>query len=430
MTPVQFMVISWIPHFTGTLSFIGSLGITYLILSDREYKLTKPNHRLMLSMSAFDVLSSAALASSTWSFGNMTTCKIQYFFVTLGLAVPMYNASLSLLYLLTIRYRLHQRHFATKIEPYLHAASVLVPLIIATVPIVMDAPMNTKGYGVCSIYPDSPMAWPLCLVPLLSFCVCLYSMTSISCYVQAQSKRMGKYSYGMRQTQRRESEKRATIRQAIFYTAAFFITFIFQAMRMLSCKSFPVEIMNSVFFPLQGFWNFLLYIRPNVMKMKEAKPDKCLCEIIWSVVFHSRKNNTEVRPKQRKNENKHRIELKQLQASLDEDTGVPRNHNCEDTKEDICNNLPGPNALGQSCVYTTGESDNEGSSPIIKSGINDESGEIRVVPQTSLVFATPGDDICSSDGSIERCVIRRASLIFASAADDISFHSLDSQETI
>jgi len=144
----QCMVVSWIPHFTGTLSFIGSSSIIYMILSDRENKLAKSKHRLMLSMCIFDVLSSSALATSTWAFpreslfygsiGNMTTCKIQYFFATLGLAVPMYNASLCLLYLFTIRYRLHQRHFATKFEPYLQAASILLPLTIAIVPVATD----------------------------------------------------------------------------------------------------------------------------------------------------------------------------------------------------------------------------------------------------------------------------------------------------
>merc|ERR1740124_909632 len=146
----------------------------------------------MLAMSAFDVLSSAALATSTLpypqeslsygSMGNMTTCKIQYFAVSLGLAVPMYNASLCLLYLSTIRYRLHQRHFATKIEPYLHTASILIPLTIATVPVTMDKDIIPYG-PVCAITQFSIMTWPMCMSPLLSFCVCLSSMVSISCFV-------------------------------------------------------------------------------------------------------------------------------------------------------------------------------------------------------------------------------------------------------
>ena len=139
-------------------------------------------------MSTFNVLSSAALATSTWPFpresfiygsmGNEATCKVQYFFVALGIAVPMYNASLCLLYLFTICYRVRQRHFVTRIEPYLHASSVLIPLVIATVPVIMD---DVEPYStVCSINVISPMGWHLMIIPTLSFCVCLYLMISIS----------------------------------------------------------------------------------------------------------------------------------------------------------------------------------------------------------------------------------------------------------
>jgi len=439
--PLQWMVISWIPRFTGTLSFIGSSSIIYMILSDRENKLAKPNHRLMLSMSTFDVLSSAAMASSTWSFpresnvygsmGNMTTCKVQYFFATLGLAVPMYNASLCLLYLLTIRYRLHQRYFATKIEPYLHAASVLFPLVIATVPVIIGENVKPNRLGtICGINNESPFLWALLAVPALSFCTCLYSMVSLSWHVHVQSKRMIKYSYGTRQMQRRQSEKRATINQAILYIAAFSITLLFAALSFLHFMNFPIEVLKSFFYPLQGFWNCLLYIRANVVKMKKAEPHKYLCAIIWSVILHSHERNEGVKQKRRKKENKHKIQLKHLELNLDMDMNDGRNKNDEESKEEISIDLPRPIARGQSCSFIRNESDNEGASHIIKSGICDESNEQYAVPHTSLALVTSDDDLHSSDGSIEPCVVRRASLVFATAVDDISFHSLDSRESV
>merc|ERR1719491_1836319 len=119
------VLLSLIPHFTGSLSVLGSSAIIYMVLSDRENKLLIPKHRLMLAMSVYDVIQSLALAMSTlpfpkefdtYSYGNMTTCKIQYFFVAVGLAVPMYNASLCLLYYLTIQHRWPSKHFGTKIE--------------------------------------------------------------------------------------------------------------------------------------------------------------------------------------------------------------------------------------------------------------------------------------------------------------------------
>ena len=135
------VVISVIPHFTGTLSLIGSSAIIYMILSDREKKLNIPKHRLMLAISVYDVFQSFALAMSTLPYpkesiddypygaiGNMTTCQIQYFFVTLGLAVPIYNAFLCLFYYLIINHRWRPEHFATKIEPFMHIAACLLQL--------------------------------------------------------------------------------------------------------------------------------------------------------------------------------------------------------------------------------------------------------------------------------------------------------------
>ena len=262
---VKWIVASWIPHFTGALSLLGSSAVIYMIISDRAEKLAKPNNRLMLMLCAFDVIQSAAVAMSTWPFprsddiygsmGNMTTCKVQYFFAALGLTVPMYNASLCMLYLLTIKHRLHPRHFATKIEPFLHTASVLIPLILASVPVAMNQVIPPrKGYStICRIGPSSFLRLPFFMVPILSFVICVYSMVAICCAVNAQSNKMKKYSQRKSQMQRRESERRTTIRQAIFYTLAFFVTFLFTTAAYLVPDVYLFVILMNILYPLQGF---------------------------------------------------------------------------------------------------------------------------------------------------------------------------------
>jgi len=312
-----------------------------MILSDRKKKLVKPDHRIMLAMSAFDVLSSAGLAASTLPFpqesliygsmGNMTTCKVQYFVVVLGLAVPMYNASRCLLfYLSSIHYRPHQRHFATKIEPYLHTASVLIPLTIATVPVVMDDVSTRYPYiGECGISRDSPMIWSIMVVPSLSFCVCSYSLVGVCRNVRKKANKIRRHSCVATQMQHRQSEKSEHVQQAILYTAAFAITFLFPAMNFFG-SYFPIEIMIGILYPLQGFWNFLLYIRPNVMKMKKTTPDRNLCEIIWSVVFGSNKRN-EVRIQKHLEKEINQLRLDELKKSTDDaDTNRSENNTSED----------------------------------------------------------------------------------------------------
>lgn len=54
-----------IPRVTGSLSIISSGLIIFMMVIDRKWKLTKPNHRILLLMSIFDVISSIAHVMSS-----------------------------------------------------------------------------------------------------------------------------------------------------------------------------------------------------------------------------------------------------------------------------------------------------------------------------------------------------------------------------
>jgi len=337
-TEERFIAISIIPRFTGLFSLVGSSLIIYMILSDREKKLVKSYHRLMLVMSVFDVFQSIALAASTSPFpketqiygsiGNKATCQVQYFFLIIGMAVPMYNASLSTYYLLTIRYRFPFRYFETKIEPFLHGASVLIPMSIAIAAIVTEDVTDGGNTSVCLTSYNARTFWGIISMPSLSFCVCLYSMVSISCYANTRSTRVRRYSYSQNQTQRRESERQATIRQAMLYTLAFMMTFIFPVL-VIIFPYYPFEVLKNIFYPLQGFWNFVLYIRPIVIKRREAAPHKYFYEIVWSAVFHRNERSDKVKQKQSNNMVKNTLEERIRLANLDLDI----NESSEESKE-------------------------------------------------------------------------------------------------
>jgi len=414
MDKTQWMLITWISRITGTLSFIGSSAIIYMILSDRAKKLSKPSHRLMLPLCTFDLFQSAAVAMSTLALprssnvygalGNMTTCKIQVFFLALGLACPMYNASLCLLYLLTIRHRLDQRHFATKIEPFLHTASILIPLTLATLIVALDQ-VGSGENPICTHQSDdSPLRWFVAAIPTICFCFCVYSMVSISYYVGTQSNKMRRYSQSTKQNKRRESEKKSTVRQAIFYSLAFFITFIFPAITLFY-DPFPLVLMKSVFYPLQGFWNCLLYIRPNIIKKRELEPDTCLCEIIWMVIFSPNQN-----AKQNRQHIGKRID-KRLQLARDNsDADIS-----EYSKEIISNRLTGNAQI------------NEQATQVLNNLENTDTHSRSILEGRSPLFATNTNHVEdashfleseSNERRIEPCVVRRASLVFANLDDE------------
>ena len=91
----QLKVIAVIPMITGTLSIIGSSLIIYMSLrslrkNSRLTKSSKMYYRLLLGMSAMDILQSTAQAFSSLpmpketknvygAIGNETTCVVQAF---------------------------------------------------------------------------------------------------------------------------------------------------------------------------------------------------------------------------------------------------------------------------------------------------------------------------------------------------------------
>lgn len=305
------IILSWIGHLSGLMSFLASLAIIYMILSDRKRRLAKANHRLMLGLSIFNCFQSAAFSMTTipvpvdydtyGNFGNSATCTAQGFFIILGLGVPMYNTSLSILYLLSIRHAMKPENFSSKVEPFMHIMSCLVPVSSA----ILGASLGIikAGPTVCFISwgPKSVVwIWIGGATICTCFVICIYSMASICYTVITQRKRMRRYSFSSRRTRTRDSETRDTVMQAMLYAAAFLLTFIFPLTTFIyesiyeETAPFFIEVMGKIFYPLQGFWNFLLYTRPIVIRIRTEHPDKNLIGIMREVIFCAKKVRTRV----------------------------------------------------------------------------------------------------------------------------------------
>eukprot|EP00980_Cylindrotheca_fusiformis_P013174 scaffold3347_cov49-Cylindrotheca_fusiformis.AAC.1 len=85
-------------------------------------------------MSVYDVLESVWNFGSTWpipegspdviwAVGNAATCTAQGFFLTLSVAVPIYNAMLSLYYVLVINYNYTDKRLRNFVEPIMHTVA-------------------------------------------------------------------------------------------------------------------------------------------------------------------------------------------------------------------------------------------------------------------------------------------------------------------
>jgi hypothetical protein len=90
----QQKILSIVPVITGFLSLLGSSFIIYLIYKEREKKLKKTYHRLLLGISISDWLNSARACTSSFLMprgtpgvwkaqGTQATCEVQGFFAQL-----------------------------------------------------------------------------------------------------------------------------------------------------------------------------------------------------------------------------------------------------------------------------------------------------------------------------------------------------------
>ena len=158
-------------------------------MSDRTRKTARANNRLMLFMSVFDIFQSAAMAVSSAAIpretgtygakGNDSTCTAQGFVIMLGLAVPLYNSSLNLFYLLTIQYKMSHDRFASAVEPILHIVSILFPLSLA---IIFSIRGDMSPYGTLCLVPTKASRVLTGTIIGTSLLFCLYSSASICCF--------------------------------------------------------------------------------------------------------------------------------------------------------------------------------------------------------------------------------------------------------
>ena len=270
----------WTRTCTGSLSALSSSLILYMMWSDREFKLKdKPNNRILFCMSIVDLVQSIAYALHTLplpassglyhAIGNSYTCAIQRFIFQLGLAVPAYNASLCIWYLMVIKYNMSHTDFARKVEPYCHAYSIFVPLSLACIASAVD---NFQQRNTVCWVDGGPRFSRLfrifCAVQvLLAFVVILYCLATVYHAIYQQEQQMMQYSLSPSGLQWTSSSnvggltyiKKKFAAQITLFSFAFIITFLFPIINIfVPRKAFGA--LQSLFLPLQGMLYFVMHL--------------------------------------------------------------------------------------------------------------------------------------------------------------------------
>jgi len=295
-----------IPKITGLMSILGSIAILRDLLKGPRAKLERMTSKVLIAMNISDLISTSILhvigtwfvpkGTAFWSAGNEHTCDIQGWSNALFVNYAVgYNAALSIVFLLIVRYSWSEEDFRKWSYVILCSSPLLVTLLL--IPCLRYYKyMNYPGGWMCYFTPSPPY----CAVTpgmkcnednlgiytyydLIGVCMSLLS-TSIILYacvrlfwVARQSDESLRTYRSSTQGNYRTSNKVAV--SSLLYSGGNLlvvlpvIIYYIGTIAKVEAVSFWIfiDFHWAIFQPLQGFLNALVYFRPQYLKHKEAK---------------------------------------------------------------------------------------------------------------------------------------------------------------
>ncbi len=327
---------------SGITSTIASSTLIWMILRS-NVGLSTPYHRLLLglcivdlsyslSMSLFNVMVPSETDYFTWNAkGSMQTCSVQGFFWAIGISGSLcYNCALNLYYLAVVKYEKRDAYIRSKLEPFLHGVPIVVALVYS-IGMLAGQHLNPDAGGTCSKTVYEPFhcigmedgdlrdeddfvqeipcgrgrsgsgafnifGFVLVLSPPFVIGTSLFLIYRA---VLKQEMKMSVYGVGALKLKTQQSttvgrtssssQSRVVLRRAVAYSCSYLLSFIMLITLFfirLTGQTFnlPIAYLVSIFNPLQGLWNFMIYIYPKVMKEREKKVSwfRAFWSALWS----------------------------------------------------------------------------------------------------------------------------------------------------
>lgn len=351
---------------SGMLSLLGSSTIFMIMVRQREEKLQKFHNRLLLGMSSMDMLSTSGLGVSTlfllqhpskayWYEMN-GICTIQGAFFTLGLAGPIYNACLCLHYLAVIKYNIKEETLEAY-EKYVHGISLGLPIILSVFGAALDL-FHPSMKGICWLSGGceldksndeckarsemllSAYKYTIYIIVGLTFLLVLFSMGSLYCFIRGQTMKMRRNytSLGRRNSIVGSEEKRGaqeeTLIQAYLYIAAFLCVYTFPLVSQI-IKSKPpyfIKLLRAIFSPLFGLYNFIIYVRPRMVLVKQRNEGMSFLKRLKEVILPSHQGEERVQSKSSKVES--RLSMIRRQTHDQNDNNFQLNMGTNESKDE------------------------------------------------------------------------------------------------
>lgn len=278
-------------------------------------------HRLLFGLSVMDIINSATFmlqpvlapkssnggdSENVVSHGNDATCTLVGFLAQFGIAAILYNGMLNCNFMLIICFGYEPSQLARQVEPWMHGVAILWPLLTGIAMIPMEVYEQIEiGLGCYVVANPSSctdgtqlacysqlFGWAFGGGPLfLVVFFLLISNIMIYCKVRLAVKRSSRYEIAGRELKK----TRQVASQATLYVVACFNTVVWQlsirgveSLELVTKEDesefFWLMVLVSTFYPLQGFWNLLIYVRPKYMRFRCRYPRYSRRACLWKAL--------------------------------------------------------------------------------------------------------------------------------------------------
>jgi len=296
-----------IPKITGLISILGSIAILRDLIKGPRAKRERMSSKVLIAMNISDLLSTSILhvigtwfvpkGTGFWSAGNEHTCDIQgWSDVLFYYYALVYNAALSIVFLLSVRYSWDEEDFRKWSYFILCSPPLLVTLLF--IPSLRYYKyMNYGGGWNCNFSPSPPgcnltpgmecneenlgiydyqALIGVCFL-ILSCSIIIYACVRLFLVARQSDERMLAY----RSSERSNYATSNTVAvSGLLYSGGNLLIVLPRIILIIGLVAkvnggsffwtfFGLQL--AIFTPLQGFFNALVYFRPKYLKYKNEK---------------------------------------------------------------------------------------------------------------------------------------------------------------
>jgi len=318
ITPFAMTITGFIvPMVTGLVSATSSGLILHVILRS-QHKLSTSYHRIMASMSSFDIILSISVSMGTIMmpsdnvfrfagpmWGNDISCRAQGWIIVFGYTgATAMNACLAWYFVCKIALKMDAIKIKQRVEPFMYLYTYVIALMVPSFYLYRDL-LNSGPYdSFCTIAPHALSCsqsngpgydWSLCewgrgdessyykyvvivvYVLLAQFVLISLGISIILWTVYRNNKEIKQLIAKTERndelpidTTAHESDirllkdlrySRVLIFQALMYIGAYILTWFLNFLSaQFHVANFELDAINCVLFPLQGLWNLIIFL--------------------------------------------------------------------------------------------------------------------------------------------------------------------------